>query len=938
MDLYNSPASPEVRRPGQRQPVAGTVGSSNSRVLPQASLSSDESTSESVKVGTTRIVRGTRPVAHSRQSSDPNSVSDADRAKFNKFRFTFPEFEEAKVKAAWKIAGGDPTVATNIIRDPSFKLPSTPSPVHAPAPSAAVSTHTPASASKHEHPPSGRVKEFEEATRAQRAAQKERGRSSKIYAHRPLEVKQPSPRKTTPPRVLSKAESPLSPPPPSPPSPEVVRPKRLTKRKVVESDEESEIEISEADSGPSSLPISRKSEGTSDERRVLNYFNSVGADSLQQLTGCTPVQADAIVALRPFEDVEDLKAKLGQGKKKAGPAGISSRMFDECVKIFRGYGTVDNVLEDCEEIGNGLKEIIASWSSSSDKGKGRADSGGSRTPDDSSEGALSLTNLAVVADRQPKDFMTEQPRSLTPGVQLKDYQLIGVNWLRLLYKRRLSCILADEMGLGKTVQVISFFALLKEQGNKGPHLIVVPSSTLENWVREFDRFAPSISVRTYYGTKDERPMLRHTLNDTQRRQNKDGWEVLITTYNLASGDEKDRKFFRKMEWDCCVYDEGHVLKNFESQRYHTLMRNESRWRLLLTGTPLQNNLQELVVLKDLPKKRERIEWCDMNVAQQTIYDDALQRSRKIVFDTTATGTETPPNTRGKAAKKAKPKAKDKKWAENSSNVLMDLRKAASHPMLFRHRFTDKTLDAVVKLLVKETEFKTSVPAYLKEDMEVMSDAELQAFFNQYRYMLEADCYLQAGKIDVLLRLLNQYRSEDRRILIFSQFVQVLDILQVIFKQQNIEFLLLTGATPVDARQSLVDEFNENESIPVFLLSTKAGGMGLNLTSASVVVLFDQDFNPHNDKQAQDRAYRIGQKRDVDIIKLITRGTIEEDMLRLGQTKLALDEAVAGELEGEAGDKKAEEKVAKTLMSVLRNKLEHSEVDGDIEMKDGTQDS
>lgn len=115
-------------------------------------------------------------------------------------------------------------------------------------------------------------------------------------------------------------------------------------------------------------------------------------------------------------------------------------------------------------------------------------------------------------------------------------------------------------------------------------------------------------------------------------------------------------------------------------------------------------------------------------------------------------------------------------------------------------------------------------------------------------------------------------------------------------------------------------------------------MGLNLTSASVVVLFDQDFNPHNDKQAQDRAYRIGQKRDVDIIKLITRGTIEEDMLRLGQTKLALDEAVAGELEGEAGDKKAEEKVAKTLMSVLRNKLEHSEVDGDIEMKDGTLDS
>lgn len=187
------------------------------------------------------------------------------------------------------------------------------------------------------------------------------------------------------------------------------------------------------------------------------------------------------------------------------------------------------------------------------------------------------------------------------------------------------------IGLGKTVQVISFLALLRERGNKGPHLIVVPyvsaiaiyvssfldwyyrSSTLENWCREFARFASSVSVQVYYGGKNERVELRQTLLDTRRSMSgseDDGWDVLITTYNLAQGDS-DRKFFRRIEWDvcllhcsslmyswsiqCCVFDEGHVLKNFQSQRYSSLLRVQSRWRLLLTGTPLQNNLQELVV-------------------------------------------------------------------------------------------------------------------------------------------------------------------------------------------------------------------------------------------------------------------------------------------------------------------------------------------------------
>jgi len=266
-------------------------------------------------------------------------------------------------------------------------------------------------------------------------------------------------------------------------------------------------------------------------------------------------------------------------------------------------------------------------------------------------------------------------------------------------------------------------------------------------------------------------------------------------------------------------------------------------------------------------------------------------------------------------------------------VLMELRKAASHPMLFRKLYTDQNLTSITKVLLKEPDFKKrgAVFQYVKEDMEVMTDAELQFFCQGYRstrkYLQDEKCFLDAGKVTVLLRLLEDYARQKRKVLIFSQFTQILDILQAILKQKNMTYLLLTGSTAVDVRQSLVDEFTEDESIPVFLLSTKAGGMGINLTAASVVIMFDQDFNPHNDRQAQDRAYRIGQRRDVDVVKLITRGTIEEDMLRLGETKLALDEAVAGdseETDGDKGENKQETEMKMSLMNVLRKQLEQQD--------------
>lgn len=219
--------------------------------------------------------------------------------------------------------------------------------------------------------------------------------------------------------------------------------------------------------------------------------------SLNIRLGCTPPQAAKIIELRPFKDVSDLDTKLGQGRKKLGPAGISPRMFEDCTAIFEGYGAVDGILEDCEDIGVSLRNAIASWTDGSGKGKQKegqdttgSSSRGSPAIGQGEDGALSFVSLETV--KKDKDFIATQPALLREGTKLKDYQLLGISWLNLLYRRGLSCILADEMGestcpparyiaeimstlgLGKTIQVISFFAHLKEQGSRGPHLVVVP--------------------------------------------------------------------------------------------------------------------------------------------------------------------------------------------------------------------------------------------------------------------------------------------------------------------------------------------------------------------------------------------------------------------------------------------------------------------------------
>ncbi|GJJ06223.1 hypothetical protein Clacol_000413 [Clathrus columnatus] len=889
-------SSPDLKPSSQRvpsTPLSTNNHSSDSELPDPMDILKNQTSPEH------RIIRGTRP------------EEKAIPVELTKLILTHPTHSPARVTTAFKLCDGDVKAAIMLMEDSSWthEIPETPTR----SPSTSMTQPLVGGTNK-------------------RAAEKEKGKKSMIYAKRNALT------------VTQEAVTPVKPEPiHSVVSPVISQPfkRKAVKHIVASSDSEAEHSNNGSDDSDSE---------TADQiyfDQALKWLNECEPTPLVELAGITLQQAKTLISLRPFEDVDDFNTKLSRKNK----TGLSKNILGYCKELFESYRTVDNLLEKCEKIGAELREAIDKWKI----GK-VPEASSSKLAVDEEDGSLALLESLPEDYESNGDFILKQPSLLSDTVQLKEYQLLGVNWMYLLYQRELSCILADEMGLGKTVQVIAFLALLKECESPGRHLIVVPSSTLENWLREFNRFAPSINVQAYYGSQKEREELRFELKNN-------AWDVLVTTYNLAQGDERDRKFFRKFDWT----------------RYGQLMKIQSKWRLLLTGTPLQNNLQELVslmnfilpryfnevnstlrtifkvkadrqisllardrvsrakkmmapfvlrrrkdmVLKDLPKKSERIEWCEMTPLQKSIYRDTLQRSRKAVLElTVAEPEDNPEPTKGKKRPRETKKTKD-----TSNNVLMDLRKAACHPMLFRRLFDDSVVKAMAKQCMREPEFCESNYKYIVEDMEVMTDAELQVFSLKYKstrkFSKDPKCFEDAGKITRLLTLLKEYEEQGRRILIFSQ---VLDILQAILKNRKTKFLVLTGSTAVDVRQALVDEFNEDESIPVFLLSTKAGGMGINLTAASVVVLFDQDFNPHNDRQAADRAYRIGQKQDVEVIKFITKSTIEEDMFRLGQTKLALDEAVAGDDTGDGqSDEKAEKKMRTSLLSVLREQFEREEL-------------
>lgn len=359
-------------------------------------------------------------------------------------------------------------------------------------------------------------------------------------------------------------------------------------------DEESEMSDNDSDGWDDGRRRKRRksADDVDAEGQALKAFNEAEADVLTGTMACSEEQADKIIKLRPYANVADVQAKLSKAR------GISYKLFEQYVEIMEGYVQIDNCLNGCDAIAQDIAQTLAVWkgaatTSDSITGTPRSDGLNDAKIDVAKVSELLLAETDARRKKVLASYIRQQPALLSEGTVLKDYQLLGVNWLNLLWTRKIGCILADEMGLGKTIQVIAFLAHLKEHGIKGPHMIFVPASTLENWTREFERFAPEINVQTYYGSQSERHGLRTDLKKAFRNGT---LEVVLASYTQVQAKDDLSFFKKKIEFETCIYDEGHALKNFDTKRYKDLLSIVPKWRLLLTGTPVQNNLQELVSL------------------------------------------------------------------------------------------------------------------------------------------------------------------------------------------------------------------------------------------------------------------------------------------------------------------------------------------------------
>ncbi|KZV83895.1 hypothetical protein EXIGLDRAFT_742051 [Exidia glandulosa HHB12029] len=525
-----------------------------------------------------------------------------------------------------------------------------------------------------------------------------------------------------------------------------------------------------------------------------------------------------------------------------------------------------------------------------------------------------------------QEKITQQPTILQGG-KLKEYQIKGLQWMVSLYNNRLNGILADEMGLGKTIQTISLVTFLIESKKQpGPYLIIVPLSTLTNWTLEFQKWAPSVKLISYKGSPQNRRMLQ---NDIRMGQ----FQVLLTTYEYII---KDRPILCKMRWVHMIIDEGHRMKNANSKLAQTLAQYyHSRYRLILTGTPLQNNLPELWALLNfvLPKVfnsaqsfeewfntpfantggQEKIELNEEEVLliirrlHKVLRPFLLRRLKKDVESELPDKVEKVikcklSGLQGQLYKQMKKhgmlfaEGKDAKGKQlglkGLNNALMQMRKICQHPYLF-----------------EEVEAKINPGGMIDEKIVRVS-----------------------GKFELLSRILPKLFKTGHRVLIFFQMTKVMDIMSDFMNLMGYKHLRLDGSTKTDERANYVQLFNApNSEYLVFLLSTRAGGLGLNLQTADTVVIFDSDWNPHADLQAQDRAHRIGQTKAVRILRFITEKSVEEAMFARARFKLAIDGKViqAGKFDNKSTDKEQEE----VLRSILEADQEQDESEESSDMTD-----
>uniref|UniRef100_A0A8C1LMB3 Chromodomain helicase DNA binding protein 4 n=1 Tax=Cyprinus carpio TaxID=7962 RepID=A0A8C1LMB3_CYPCA len=494
-----------------------------------------------------------------------------------------------------------------------------------------------------------------------------------------------------------------------------------------------------------------------------------------------------------------------------------------------------------------------------------------------------VVDPTIKFDRQP-DYLDSTGGTLHP------YQLEGLNWLRFSWAQGTDTILADEMGLGKTVQTAVFlYSLYKEGHSKGPFLVSAPLSTIINWEREFEMWAPDMYVVTYVGDKDSRAVIREnefSFEDNAIRGGKKAskmkkeasvkFHVLLTSYELIT---IDQAILGSIDWACLVVDEAHRLKNNQSKFFRVLNNYPLQHKLLLTGTPLQNNLEELFhllnfltperfhnlegfleefadiakedqikklhdmlgphmlrrlkadVFKHMPSKTELIVRVELSPMQKKYYKYILTRNFEAL------------NTRGGGNQ------------VSLLNVVMDLKKCCNHPYLF--------------------------PTAANEAPKMPNG------------MYDGSALTKAsGKLMLLFKMLKKLKEGGHRVLIFSQMTKMLDLLEDFLENEGYKYERIDGGVTGGMRQEAIDRFNAPGAPQfVFLLSTRAGGLGINLATADTVIIYDSDWNPHNDIQAFSRAHRIGQNKKVMIYRFVTKASVEERITQVAKKKMMLTHLV-----------------------------------------------
>ncbi|XP_036815956.1 lymphoid-specific helicase isoform X4 [Oncorhynchus mykiss] len=559
----------------------------------------------------------------------------------------------------------------------------------------------------------------------------------------------------------------------------------------------------------------------------------------------------------------------------------------------------------------------------------------------------------------------QQPLLFTGGV-MRSYQIEGVEWLRMLWENGINGILADEMGLGKTIQCIAHVAMMLERKVMGPFLVVAPLSTLPNWINEFKRFTPEVSVQLYHGPAKDRMALLKQIRKPQGLHNM--FPVVVTSFEIAM---IDRKFLQRFHWKYLIVDEGHRIKNLNCRLVRELKMLPTDNKLLLTGTPLQNNLAEL--------------WSLLNFLLPEVFDDL--KSFESWFDIDTIGSD----------------AKNVVANEREQNILHMLHQILT-PFLLRRLKSDVTLEVPPKkeivvyapLTVKQESFYTAVvnktiakvlgqvkveapvvlttdgrpkrrtrrPVDYKEtdgdtpydlekylervqkeaeqspapvvDVQMPLDSQINLKLQNILMLLKRCCnhpYLieypldpatqefkideqlvqTSGKFLILDRMLPELKKRGHKVLIFSQMTSILDILMDYCYLRGYQYSRLDGSMAYPDREENMTKFSSDPEVFLFLLSTRAGGLGINLTAADTVIIFDSDWNPQADLQAQDRCHRIGQTKPVVVYRLVTANTIDQKILERASAKRKLEKMVIHKKKFKGG--KAELKQTKSCVDV-----------------------